>query len=123
MKNSLKIFFIISSICLLNACTKKVDSGDFDVQAWLDDARGCNGARSEMLDDLRELKPNLLGHYQKRIIKVLGEPEEQELYKRSQVYYIYFIDPAEGCPDAEQNPRKLEIRFTALGIANEVNIR
>ena len=123
MKNFLKISLLISSICLLSACTKKVDTGDFDTEAWLADAKGCNGTRAEMVEDLRTLKPSLLGHYQKRIIKVLGEPEEQELYRRSQVYYIYYIDPAGDCPNAIQNPRKLQVRFTALGIANEVNIR
>ena len=123
MKNVLKISLIIGSMCQMSACTKKVDTGDFDVEAWQEDTKACNGTRSEMVEALLTLKPNLLGHYQKRIIKVLGEPEEQELYKRSQVYYIYYIDPAGDCTDAVQNPRKLEVRFTALGIANEVNIR
>ena len=123
MKKKIQFVVLLSSICLLSACTKKVDSGDFDVEAWLDDSKGCHGVRATMSEDLAELKPKLLGHYQKRIIKVLGDPEEQELYRRSQTYYIYYIDPAGDCPDAIQNPRKLEVRFTALGIANEVNIR
>ena len=123
MKRALHFILIFSLASLTLSCTKKVDSGDFDIKAWQDDARGCNGVRADMGDDLLELKPKLLGHYQKRIIKVLGDPEEQELYRRSQTYYIYYIDPAGDCSDAIQNPRRLEVRFTALGIANEVNIR
>ncbi len=123
MKKQLLTILFIVLICSTMGCTKKVDTGDFNVEDWLADARGCNGVRAQMADDLQELKPNLLGHYQKRIIKVLGEPEEQELYRRSQTYYIYYIDPAEDCANGVQNPRKLEVRFTALGIANEVNIR
>lgn len=123
MKKALQILFIFSVASLTFGCTKKVDYGDFDIKAWQDDANGCSGVRAGMGDDLLELKPKLLGHYQKKIIKVLGDPEEQELYRRSQTYYIYYIDPAGDCTDAIQNPRKLEVRFTALGIANEVNIR
>lgn len=118
-----KIIQLTIGICLLNACTKKADPGDFDVKAWLDDPKGCQGVRATMSEDLAELRPKLLGCYQKQIIKVLGTPEEQELYRRSQTYYIYYIDPAEDCPNAAQNPRKLEVRFTALGIANELNVR
>lgn len=114
---------ILLLIITLSSCTKKVDTGDFDTQAWQEDVKGCEGIRADMVTDLQELKPRLLGLYQKSIIKVLGEPEEQELYKRSQTYYVYYIDAAEDCPVAIQNPRKLEVRFTALGIANEVNIK
>ena len=118
-----KIIQLTIGICLLNACTKKADIGDFDVEAWLNDPKGCQGVRATMGKDLAELRPKLLGCYQKQIIKVLGDPEEQELYRRSQSYYIYYIDPAGDCLNAAQNPRKLEVRFTALGIANELNIR
>ena len=117
-----KVIPFIMGIGLLNGCTKKADLGDFDVKAWLDDHRGCHGVRATMSEDLAELKPKLLGCYQKQIIKILGTPEEQELYRRNQTYYIYYIDPSEDCPNAIQKPRKLEIRFTALGIANELNI-
>lgn len=123
MKNLKLIIGLGLTLTLLSACTKKVETGDFDARAWREDKKGCSGVRSTMIDDLLELKPNLLGHYQKRIIKVLGDPEEQELYKRSQTYYIYYIDGASDCPNAIQNPRKLEIKFTALGMANEVNIK
>lgn len=114
---------LVSLIFGALSCTKKVDTGDFDVDAWKGDAKGCEGVRTELIDDLVAIKPNLLGLYQKSVISVLGDPEEQELYSRSQTYYIYYIDGAEGCPNPTPDPRKLEVRFTALGIANEVNIK
>ena len=123
MKPLVKTSLIFTFVLTTFACTKKVETGDFDMDAWQADAKGCTGVRAEMVDDILELKPNLLGHYQKRIISVLGEPEEQELYRRSQTYYIYYIDGAGSCASPTADPRKLEVRFTALGIANEVNIR
>lgn len=126
MKKLLKPFLLICSITLIatmSSCTKKVDVGDFDVEAWQADSKGCTGVRATMTEDIMALKPKLLELYQKSVIEVLGQPEEQELYERSQTYYVYYLDPAEDCENSSENPRKLMVRFTALGIANEVNIR
>ncbi|WP_420386789.1 hypothetical protein [Roseivirga sp.] len=122
MKKTLFIILLISSTLL--SCTKSLDLGDFDAEKWKSDPEGCQNIRPEMVDDLRELKPKLLGLYQKSVIKALGQPEREELYERSQTYYIYSIDPSEKCDNqVNTEPRELRIRFTALGIANEVNIR
>lgn len=121
---SLRTTAIILFIALLSqACTKRIDVGDFDSKTWIGDQQGCSGERTAMVDDLIKIKPNLLGLYQKSIIKVLGQPEGEELYERSQTYYWYYIDPSDKCDVPTENPRKLAIRFTALGIANQIDIR
>ncbi|OEK04457.1 hypothetical protein [Roseivirga misakiensis] len=107
----------------VTGCAKKDTLGDFDTAKWQEDINGCQAVRAEMIDDLIEVKKDLLGLYQKSIIKLLGQPEEQELSDRSQTYYSYYIDPAPSCENGIENPRILEIRFTSLGIANEVNIK
>lgn len=111
-------FFLFST-----GCTKKIDVGDFDSDKWIGDQNGCSNQRAEMIQDLIKIKPNLLALYQKSIIKVLGKPEAEELYERSQTYYWYYIDPSPKCSQPSENPRKLSIRFTALGIANEIDIQ
>ncbi|GAB5523108.1 MAG: hypothetical protein Roseis2KO_09800 [Roseivirga sp.] len=126
MKNYLKpslIIFLFIFSAGISSCTKKIDVGNFDIEAWQADSKGCAGVRADMTEAIMEVKPKLLELYQKSIIEVLGQPEEQELYQRSQTYYVYYIDPAEDCENGKENPRKLMVRFTALGIANEVNIR
>lgn len=121
MKKLLSLLLITS---LVFSCTKKAELGDFDTEKWKSDPNGCQGLRAEMIDELLEVKPNLLGLYQKSIIKALGQPESEELYERSQTYYFYAIDPSKKCDEVgAEEPRVLSIRFTALGIANEVNIR
>ncbi len=104
-------------------CSSPTDLGHFDIKRWKEDVNGCKGDRAEMIDDLVKVKSKFLGLYQKAIIKSLGQPEDQELYKRSQTYYVYYIDPAPGCESSPEEPRVLEMRFTSLGIANEVNIK
>jgi len=121
-KNSI-LFVTIFFLTFASGCGNKLDLGSFNKEKWQADANGCNAVRNTMLKDIEAIKPKLLGLYQKAIIKVLGQPEEQELYKRSQTYYIYWIDPSTECQNRVENPRKLEVRFTALGIANEINIR
>lgn len=126
MKTPLKsynLFLLLITILFASGCTKKIDVGDFDIEAWKADSKGCAGVRADMTEAIMKAKPRLLELYQKSVIEVLGQPEEQELYERSQTYYIYYIDPAGDCENSQENPRKLLIRFTALGIANEVNIR
>ena len=121
MKKLLILFLAFSAI---SGCTKPAELGDFDVDKWKSDPNGCLGIRAEMIEDILKIKPNLLGLYQKKIIKALGQPESEELYERSQTYYFYYIDPSDKCSEkTAEEPRILSIRFTALGIANEVNIR
>lgn len=110
-------------ICLITGCAKSDTLGNFDTKKWQKDIKGCSGERTKMIDDLIEVKTKLLGLYQKSIIKLLGQPEEQELSNRSQTYYSYYIDPSTTCENGSDDPRILEIRFTSLGIANEVNIK
>ncbi|MFY0594522.1 hypothetical protein [Roseivirga sp.] len=121
--SKLKNILLIGVLLCVISCAKKDTLGDFDTEKWQEDINGCAGDRSEMIDDLILVKKNLLGLYQKSIIKLLGQPEEQELSNRSQTYYSYYIDGAASCEKGTENPRILEIRFTSLGIANEVNIK
>lgn len=123
MKSTYTVILIVALSLICQACTKRIDVGDFDSKKWIGDQQGCTGDRVEMLEDLIKIKPNLLGLYQKSIIKVLGQPEGEELYERSQTYYWYYIDASDKCENPSENPRKLAIRFTALGIANQIDIR
>lgn len=123
MKSSKLVVIILSFSLLITACTKKADVGDFDSAKWIGDQNGCLNQRSEMVQDLIKIKPNLLALYHKSIIEILGKPDAEELYERSQTYYWYYIDPSPKCDQPSENPRKLSIRFTAMGIANEIDIK
>ncbi len=120
MKKTLSFLFICA---VLSGCLKKVEIENFDKDLWASDPNGCKQERISLIDNINDNKKKILGLYQKDVLKIFGQPEEQELYKRSQSYYIYYLDPASSCDTTVDNPRKLFIRFTSLGIANELTIR
>lgn len=56
------------------------------------------------------------------IVKLLGRPDENELYKRNQKFYSYYVTPGPDCPEHEDIPRKLVVRFNAMGYAQLVSV-
>lgn len=72
-----------------------------------------------------ENKNKLMGYSQQEIGKILGKPDEVDLYKRSQKFFIYYIVPGKQCEGTNPNgrPRSLYIRFSAINVSNEVFVR
>ena len=74
----------------------------------------------DLANILVEHKDQLLGEGQTQIKKLLGQPDEHELYKRTEKFFYYNLTPGDTC-DIE-TPRRLSIRFDALDRAKEVMI-
>lgn len=104
-------------------CKKKNPIEGFDSETWIEDVNGCEGNRMDLMNDFLKAKFKMRGKKTSEIEEILGKPDGIELYKRDQKYYIYYMEPAKDCGDANENPLKLYVRFTAVGIANEFSIR
>ena len=91
-----------------------------DPQAWKDDRNGCAHKRESMIDAIKKEKNKLLALNEMEVIKVLGRPDRNELFKRNQKFYYYFLEPASECAEHGETPKKLSIRFNAMGLAKEV---
>ncbi len=92
-----------------------------DLQTWKDDKHGCSGKRSTMMSSINSQSEKLLSLSESEIIRLLGKPDENELYKRNQKFYYYLLEPSKTCSDTiSVDPRKLVIRFNAVGLAKEV---
>lgn len=118
------IFLLVLSITFqLTYCRKKKSIEGFDTKAWTEDVNGCQAKRAAMMDDLLKIKFKLRGQKIGEIKDILGRPDAIELYKRDQKYYIYYMEPGVECSAAKEDPLKLYVRFTAVGIANELSIR
>jgi outer membrane protein assembly factor BamE (lipoprotein component of BamABCDE complex) len=117
----MKFPFTALIVCLLfSACNQSIDLKNFDEMAWQNDKGACQNVRSTMRDDLENDKDQLKGLNQDEIISVLGRPDENELYKRSQKFFIYHITP-KNCDGQEfEQYTYLSIRFNATGMAKEV---
>ena len=109
---------------ILFSCGKPLPILDeIDLQAWKDDKLACAGKRDSMFNTLETQKEKLLGLSEQEIISLLGKPDENELYKRNQKFYYYFIQPSKACATSQsENPKKLVVRFNATGLAKEVGM-
>lgn len=91
-----------------------------DIQTWKSDRNGCSSKRLQMRDAIQKEKNKLLSLDELAIIQLLGKPDRNELYKRNQKFYYYFLEPSELCSTRVSSPGKLSIRFNAIGLAKEV---
>lgn len=118
----MKKFVWIGLSLLLITCGKPLpDLNPIDLVQWKDDKGGCNQRRLAFIEALKNQKDELKGFSEKDIIKVLGRPDHNELYKRNQKFYYYDIDPGKSCNDQVAG-QQLVIRFTAMGYSKEVSI-
>jgi hypothetical protein len=92
-----------------------------DGLAWKNDRNACKGERAKMIDSLLSQKEKLLALSELDIVDVLGKPDRQELYKRNQKFYYYFVMPSQDCNlPTSSSSLQLVIRFNAMGLAKEV---
>lgn len=117
-----KYYSYILLIVISASCTPSLTIDGFDKSTWISDKDGCNGDRKELVDVLIKNKSTLLGKDQDQIKSLLGRPDMHEIYRRSQRFYIYSIDPGTSCPNyiADKTAANLTLRYNALGRVHEV---
>jgi hypothetical protein len=115
---------VVILIALLTGCSKPSPTlQNFDAEKWNADKNGCNGNRKQLESILESQLKTLLGYTELELVELLGRPDQNELSKRNQKFYFYFIDPSPICGGkVDSIGKKLTIRFTAMGIAKEVLI-
>jgi hypothetical protein len=124
MKKTITLSFTVLLPFFFLTCGKSLPTLEaVDLALWAEDKNACQGKRAQMEDALRIQQQDLMGLTEMQIVTLFGRPDDNELYKRNQKFYHYFIQPGKPCsPTGEENPRELIIRFTAMGIVNEVSI-
>lgn len=114
---------IILSALLLFACRNDLPTLEgVDLEKWKKDKNACLGSRQLMESALRAEISKLKGLSEMDVIGLLGRPDQNELYKRNQKFYYYFISPGPGCVTADTIFHKLAVRFNAMGYAQLVSI-
>jgi outer membrane protein assembly factor BamE (lipoprotein component of BamABCDE complex) len=107
----------------LLACSKPVEElTDIDWDVWKEDRNGCQLKRLEYLSPIRDQLERLKRRSEMDIVKLMGRPDETELYKRNQKFYTYFLAGSPACDAADSVTSRLVIRFNAMGLAKEVAI-
>jgi hypothetical protein len=116
--NWLSLVIIIS----LLSCGKSLpELKGIDKESWVHDKGACKNVRSKMIDGVKSQKDQLLALSEMQLVELLGRPDENELYKRNQKFYTYYLEPGPTCDSlAGDEALKLVIRFNAMGLAKEV---
>ncbi len=118
---SFRSLFIVLVFCV--GCDKPLPTLDgIDSGQWADDKNACGSARAAMHDAIDQEKEKLLGLDQMQIVSLLGKPDQNELSRRNQKFFYYFLDPAPACGTPDSAATRLVIRFNAVGLAKEVLI-
>jgi len=68
-------------------------------------------------------KEQILGKAEHDVLKIMGRPDKNELYRRQQKFYIYYLEPGPLCEEslqASDSASYLSLRFNATGIVNEI---
>lgn len=110
-------------LVLVLSCTKPLPTFEgIDLDKWRNDKNGCAGNRQTMGDALSSQSEKLKGLSEMDIVALLGKPDANELYKRNQKFYHYYVTPGPDCPDHKDIPDKLIVRFNAMGYAQLVTL-
>ncbi|MBX2946786.1 MAG: hypothetical protein KF725_13205 [Cyclobacteriaceae bacterium] len=113
----------VSILLLFASCGKPLPAlNNLNLDEWRSDREGCNGQRAGMEQAIRSEKDKLLALDEKQVITILGRPDQNELYKRNQKFYTYFLAHGPACDPSPGQPLKLIVRFNAMGLANEVTV-
>lgn len=109
---------------MLSSCGSPLpELNGVDTSRWKEDKFGCSGQRQEMESALSQEVHKLKGLSEMDVVDLLGRPDENELYKRNQKFFYYYVTPGPDCANPAELPRRLVIRFNAMGYAQLVSIK
>lgn len=95
---------------------------NLNLTEWKDDKNACGAYRSQHIEEIKTQREKLLALDEAQIIKLLGRPDRNELYKRNQKFFMYYLEAGASCTSPKESALRLAIRFNAMGLAKEVAI-
>jgi hypothetical protein len=113
----------LSVFLIIYGCSKPLPVlENVNLTDWKADRNGCMGKRAPMEQAIQSQKEKLLALSETQVIALLGMPDQNELYKRNQKFFYYFITASPACQTPAKRELKLAIRFNAVGLVNEVTL-
>lgn len=109
---------------ILSGCGRELPTlNNLDLEQWEKDKNACGSYRTENLAAIQSQKEKLLALKEMQIVNLIGRPDRNELYKRNQKFFYYYLKPAPECANYDsENTARLAIRFNAMGLAKEIMI-
>jgi hypothetical protein len=117
---SILFFLILGAV----ACDRPLPTlNNLDLEAWRNDRNACGKYRTSTIEAIQSQKDKFLALRELQIVELLGKPDRNELYKRNQKFYYYYLLPSPDCAtDSLKTTSRLAIRFNAMGLAKEAII-
>jgi hypothetical protein len=118
-----KLVWFSLFLCSVPSCQKTLPSlSEIDLAKWKQDKAGCLLVRQSFLVQLNQQKGKIKSLSESDVIELLGRPDKNELLKRNQKFFYYYLEPGPACGKESPEFKKLMIRFNAIGLAKEVSI-
>lgn len=110
------ILFLIFALC---GCTSAPEIEGFDQEMWQNDKKACLDNRKNLVKVLLAEKETLKGESDRRLLNLLGKPDQINQASRGKRYYIYFTESGSQCGNSQlpYQGKKLVIEVDALGRA------
>ena len=116
-----KQFRALFLVLFISGCSNPLPQFEnVDFEAWKKDKNGCQHLREPMAEPVKIQKEKFLSLTEDQIVNLMGKPDQNELYKRNQKFYSYFISSSPHCKNSNSEPKILTIRFNAIGLVKEV---
>ena len=111
-------------LLILSGCGNPLPTLDnLDLEQWEKDKNACGSYRKDNIEILLAQKEKLLALKEMQIVNLIGRPDRNELYKRNQKFFYYYLKSAPECSNySADNTSRLAIRFNAMGLAKEVMV-
>lgn len=115
------IVYVLVIFSFLSCKTKTIEG--FDSVEWKKDKNGCNNLRKKQIQLVLSNRESLNGMTEAAIQKIFGRPDLNELYKRGQKFYWYYLTPSTKCTSSNEiKIEHLSVRFNALGKVSEITV-
>ncbi len=119
----LNSIFALFILLLLAACTTPESMRDFDSDTWKADKNGCEAKRTDLVPAFEKFRKDMIGKKEYLVRSVLGKPDKENLLKRSERIYYYYIEPGDQCQNKAElsDANRVEVRINSLGKVSSVN--
>ena len=120
-----KIIIVLSLLSFFSCQKKKADLGKFDLQSFKTDRGGCEGKRERLIDELKILRPKILGLTENQIVDNFGRYDFQILSRRNEKVFVFFLEHGPHCERIQNvtQARSMILYFNAASLVKEVSFQ
>jgi hypothetical protein len=112
-------------LLLFVSCSEPARVEGFDSETWKSDKLACKGSRQQLADSFERIRRGLYGRTENDIKDILGKPDGEQLMKRGQRVFYYYLESGTQCSVKGKlsEANRAEVRFNALNRVSEITYK